>query len=84
MATLWDIQVHDERFYARVQFQGTKLGLTCRKLGRQPGMRLLDIGCGLGAARYAAEDCGFEVVGIAAHGATGPRYRSPNAVVFSA
>ena len=42
-----------------------KMGLICRKLGLQPGMRLLDIGCGWGGlAKYAAEQHGCRVVGI--------------------
>ncbi len=45
--------------------QEAKLSLVCRKLGLEPGMRLLDIGCGWGgAARYAAENFGVEVTGI--------------------
>jgi len=45
--------------------QERKLELVCRKLGLGPGMRVLDIGCGWGgAARYAAERYGVEVVGI--------------------
>jgi cyclopropane-fatty-acyl-phospholipid synthase len=45
--------------------QEAKLGLVCRKLQLAPGMRVLDIGCGWGgAARYAAERCGVEVVGV--------------------
>jgi cyclopropane-fatty-acyl-phospholipid synthase len=44
--------------------QKAKLELTCRKLGLQPGMRVLDIGCGWGAfAIYAAEKYGVEVTG---------------------
>ena len=42
-----------------------KLELVCRKLNLQPGMRVLDIGCGWGSfAQYAAEEHGVEVVGI--------------------
>ena len=45
--------------------QEAKLELTCRKLGLQPGMRVLDIGCGWGAfAIYAAEKYGVEVTGV--------------------
>lgn len=45
--------------------QEKKLDLICRKLQLEPGMRLLDIGCGWGAlARYAAENYGVSVVGI--------------------
>ncbi len=42
-----------------------KMELICRKLELQPGMKLLDIGCGWGGmARYAAQNFGVEVVGI--------------------
>jgi cyclopropane-fatty-acyl-phospholipid synthase len=45
--------------------QSDKLELICRKLELEPGMRLLDIGCGWGGlARYAAEHYGVSVVGI--------------------
>lgn len=45
--------------------QNLKMDLICRKLGLQPGMRLLDIGCGWGGlARHAAERHGCQVVGI--------------------
>ncbi|MDT7042781.1 cyclopropane fatty acyl phospholipid synthase [Candidatus Nitronereus thalassa] len=45
--------------------QEAKLDLVCQKLDLQPGMRVLDIGCGWGgAARFAAERYGVEVVGI--------------------
>jgi cyclopropane-fatty-acyl-phospholipid synthase len=45
--------------------QEAKLDMVCRKLDLQPGMRVLDIGCGWGGtARFAAERCGVEVVGI--------------------
>lgn len=45
--------------------QEAKMDLICRKLGIQKGDRILDIGCGWGSfARYAAEECGAEVVGI--------------------
>jgi len=45
--------------------QEAKLDLVCRKVGLQPGMRVLDIGCGFGSfAGYAAERYGAEVVGV--------------------
>ncbi len=45
--------------------QEAKLELICAKLGLEPGMRLLDIGCGWGGlAQYAAERHGAQVTGI--------------------
>lgn len=45
--------------------QQDKLELICRKLRLEPGMRLLDIGCGWGGlARYAAETHGVRVTGV--------------------
>jgi cyclopropane-fatty-acyl-phospholipid synthase len=45
--------------------QEAKLDLICRKTGLQPGMRVLDIGCGWGSfAGFAAERYGVEVVGV--------------------
>jgi len=45
--------------------QENKLELICRKLGIQPGMKILDIGCGWGGfAKYAAEKYQAKVVGI--------------------
>lgn len=45
--------------------QVAKIDLLCRKLRLQPGMRVLDIGCGWGNfARYAAKNCGVSVVGL--------------------
>ncbi len=47
------------------QAQQAKMDLVCRKLYLQPGMQILDIGCGWGGmARYAAENYGVSVVGI--------------------
>jgi cyclopropane-fatty-acyl-phospholipid synthase len=47
------------------QAQRDKLELVCRKLGLEPGMRVLDIGCGWGSfCKYAAERYGVEAVGI--------------------
>jgi len=45
--------------------QEAKLDLVCRKLKLQPGMRVLDIGCGWGGmAGFAAENYRVEVVGV--------------------
>lgn len=45
--------------------QTAKLDLICRKLKLQPGMRVLDIGCGWGSfMSYAAEHYGVEAVGV--------------------
>ena len=45
--------------------QEAKIDLVCRKLQLQPGMRVLDIGCGWGgAAKYVAEHYGCSVVGV--------------------
>ena len=47
------------------QAQEHKLDLVCRKLRLQPGMRVLDIGCGWGEAlKFAAERYGVQGVGI--------------------
>ncbi|MGC0364363.1 cyclopropane-fatty-acyl-phospholipid synthase [Rhodococcus sp. 27YEA15] len=45
--------------------QEAKLDLVCRKLALQPGMRLLDVGCGWGSmALHAARNYGVDVVGV--------------------
>jgi cyclopropane-fatty-acyl-phospholipid synthase len=45
--------------------QEAKLDLVCRKVGLEPGMKVLDIGCGWGSfGKYAAERYGAEVTGI--------------------
>ncbi|MEM7337605.1 MAG: cyclopropane fatty acyl phospholipid synthase [Actinomycetota bacterium] len=45
--------------------QEAKLDLICRKLHLEPGMHLLDIGCGWGGlSQYAAERYGVRVTGI--------------------
>ena len=45
--------------------QEAKLDLVCGKLGLEPGMRLLDVGCGWGSlSLHAAERFGARVVGV--------------------
>ncbi|MGI8666815.1 MAG: class I SAM-dependent methyltransferase [Jatrophihabitans sp.] len=45
--------------------QEEKFDLVARKLGLEPGMRLLDVGCGWGGmARHAAKHYGVSVVGV--------------------
>ena len=45
--------------------QDAKLDLICRKLGLQPGMTFLDIGCGWGSLmKYAAERYGVSCTGV--------------------
>lgn len=47
------------------QAQEDKLELVCRKTGLEPGMRILDIGCGWGGfCLYAAEKYDVECVGL--------------------
>jgi cyclopropane-fatty-acyl-phospholipid synthase len=45
--------------------QEAKLELVCRKIGIQPGMRILELGCGWGSfAKYAAEKYNASVLGV--------------------
>src|SRR5262245_41305052 len=47
------------------QAQANKYELICRKLGLEPGMRLLDVGCGWGGmVLHAARNHGVEAVGV--------------------
>ncbi|GAA3349891.1 cyclopropane-fatty-acyl-phospholipid synthase family protein [Amorphoplanes nipponensis] len=51
--------------YRLADAQRDKLDLICRKLGLEPGLRLLDVGCGWGSlALHAARAYGVDVVGI--------------------
>lgn len=44
--------------------QRGKMDLVCRKLGLEPGMKVLELGCGWGSfAKYAAEKYGVHVTG---------------------
>jgi cyclopropane-fatty-acyl-phospholipid synthase len=55
----------DEAGYGVEDAQRDKLDLVCRKLGLEPGSRLLDIGCGWGSlSLHAAEHFGAQVVGV--------------------
>jgi len=45
--------------------QEAKLELVCKKINLQPGMKVLDLGCGFGAfTGFAAEKYGVEVTGV--------------------
>ncbi len=45
--------------------QEAKLELVCRKINLEPGMTVLELGCGWGAfAKYAAEKYGVKVTGV--------------------
>ncbi len=45
--------------------QEAKLDLVCRKINLQPGMKVLDLGCGFGSfVKFAAEKYGASVIGV--------------------
>jgi len=45
--------------------QEAKLDLVCRKIGLEPGMTVLELGCGWGSfAKYAAEKYSAKVIGV--------------------
>ncbi|MDO7868045.1 SAM-dependent methyltransferase [Nocardioides jiangxiensis] len=51
--------------YTLADAQRDKLSLVCRKLGLEPGMTLLDVGCGWGSlSLHAAEHFGAQVTGV--------------------
>lgn len=71
---LYEAMLDKRLIYSCAYWQGTddldtaqeqKLDLICRKVGLQPGMRVLDIGSGWGGfLRYAAEHYGIEGTGV--------------------
>jgi cyclopropane-fatty-acyl-phospholipid synthase len=51
--------------YTLADAQRDKLSLICRKVGLEPGMSLLDVGCGWGSlSLHAAEAFGAQVTGV--------------------
>lgn len=55
----------DSRAKTLTEAQEAKLDLVCRKVGLEPGMRVLDLGCGWGGlASWAAEKYGCTVLGV--------------------
>ncbi|MDQ1594621.1 MAG: cyclopropane-fatty-acyl-phospholipid synthase [Arthrobacter pascens] len=62
---VYSCAVYDSEDRTLEEAQEAKLDLVCRKLGLQPGMRVLDVGCGWGSfALHAAERYGVNVVGV--------------------
>ena len=56
---------HESPDVSLEEAQRAKLDLVCRKLGLEPGMRMLDVGCGWGSlSLHAAEHFGAQVVGV--------------------
>ncbi|WP_231123476.1 SAM-dependent methyltransferase [Nocardioides sambongensis] len=65
VAMAYSCGYHASAEVSLVEAQHAKLDLVCRKLGLEPGMRLLDVGCGWGSmALHAAEHFGVEVTGV--------------------
>ncbi|GGF53963.1 cyclopropane-fatty-acyl-phospholipid synthase [Marmoricola endophyticus] len=69
-AILDDHMAYSSGYYTRPDMtleeaQAAKLDMVCRKVGLQPGMRFLDVGCGWGSlSLYAAEHFGAQVTGV--------------------
>lgn len=62
---VYSCAVYDSEDSSLEEAQEAKLDLVCRKLGLQPGKRVLDVGCGWGSfALHAAERYGVNVVGV--------------------
>lgn len=62
---VWDDELMGKNEHGLDAAQEAKLDLVCRKLGLQPGMRVLDVGCGWGSfALHAAQRYGVDVVGV--------------------
>ncbi|HXH79081.1 cyclopropane-fatty-acyl-phospholipid synthase family protein [Nocardioides sp.] len=56
---------HENALTSLEDAQRAKLDLVCTKLGLEPGMRMLDVGCGWGSlSLHAAEHFGANVVGV--------------------
>jgi len=55
----------DDPSYTVSDAQRDKLDLICTKLGLEPGMKLLDVGCGWGSLSiHAAQHYGVQVIGV--------------------
>lgn len=67
---LGDTMTYSCAYFARREMslddaQRNKHDVVCRKLGLQPGMRLLDVGCGWGGlVLHAAQNYGVQAVGV--------------------
>jgi cyclopropane-fatty-acyl-phospholipid synthase len=62
---VWNEQAAEDGAMSLEAAQEAKIDLVCRKLGLQPGMRVLDVGCGWGSfALHAAQRFGVDVVGV--------------------